>query len=148
MTTSDRFHTFLKNSSPPDFFFLSISHLSSIAFSLAHTLLPLSSNNYCEAICQGYLFFIQFLPLCFFRSTADLLSTLCLVTFLSTPSSHVCLLPSLSPLLFLHLCVSEDTVSRCLRFFAPLRFQHMWYQTDLHGCDKANSPRSLPDRLI
>ena len=33
-------------------------------------------------------------------------------------------------------------------FFARLPFQHMWYQTDLHGCDKANSPRSLPDRLI
>lgn len=31
---------------------------------------------------------------------------------------------------------------------ALLCFQHMWYQTDLHGCDKANSPRSLPDRLI
>lgn len=52
------------------------------------------------------------------------------------------------PVFFSHLCVSEDTVIRCLRFSAPLRFQHMWYQTDLHGCDKANSPRSLPDRLI
>lgn len=27
-------------------------------------------------------------------------------------------------------------------------FQHMWYHDDLHGCDKANSPQSLPDRLI
>lgn len=60
----------------------------------------------------------------------------------------ILLLPSLLSPLFSHLCVSEDPVSRCLRFFALLRFQHMWYQTDLHGCDKANSPWSLPDRLI
>lgn len=40
--------------------------------------------------------------------------------------------------------MSEDTVSPCLRFAALLRFQHMWYQTDLHGCDKANSQQSPP----
>lgn len=49
MTTSDRFHTLLKNSRPPHPLLLfSISHSLSITASLAHTLLPLSSNNYCK----------------------------------------------------------------------------------------------------
>lgn len=65
------------------------------------------------------------------------------VMFLLIHSRFVSLLPPLSlpAAVCQRICVSEVS-------FALLRYQHMWYQTDLHGCDKANSPRSLPDRLI
>lgn len=98
MTTSDRFHTLLKNSSnppPPPRLLFSISHLHSITVSLAHTPLPLSSVNYCKVSMSRISFFIQFLLFLLIYSRFVFKYLSCYFSLI-TPSLHFCLLPFLS----------------------------------------------------
>lgn len=62
--TSDRFHTLVKNRSPPPDSFCSISHSVSVSVSLAHSLLPLSSDNYCSIYLSRiyFCFYVSFSP--------------------------------------------------------------------------------------
>lgn len=138
MTTLDNFLTILKKYSAPWLHF-SCSHSPVLTVSSARHLVLLSLkslNNYCKIslpITLSYSCRVFFIPSIFILNCP--------------PSDSHAFLPLIPPF--------PSCISLCQRIqtfvvwgFALLFFQHMWYQTDLHGCDKANSPRSLLDRLI